>query len=192
MKSDEKGLLSLEACISVTIFMFLMLFLYSFFTLFEARNEIGHVILASTDSMATDAFANKNIGDGGNMGQAIYNLYGFITNSDNGFTDYRQWYDDWSKEDDNGDKSLSNTFSEVIKERFIAYLTSGNSTDANKILKKYKIKDGLEGLDFSGSYIDSSKGDLYLKVKYTLEYDYNPFGLKGVEFEQSACSKLWK
>lgn len=30
MKADEKGLLSLEACVSVTIFMFLMLFLYSF------------------------------------------------------------------------------------------------------------------------------------------------------------------
>lgn len=192
MKSDEKGLLSLEACVSVTIFMFLMLFLYSFFTIFEARNEIGHVVLSASNSMAVDAFENTKLGNGGNMGQIIYNLYGVVTNSDNGFTDYRQWYDDWTQEDDDGNKSLSDTFSEVVKERFIAYLTSGNSADANKILKKYKVKDGIDGLDFSGSYIDSSKGNLYLKVKYTLEYDYNPFGFNGLEFEQSACSKLWK
>lgn len=192
MKADEKGLLSLEACVSVTIFMFLMLFLYSFFTIFEARNEIGHVVLATTDSMAADVFANKNIGDGGNMGQVIYELYGVVTNSDSGFTDYRQWYEDATEDDGAGNKKLSATFSEVIKERFVAYLTSGKSSDANEILKKYKVKNGIDGLDFSGSYVDSSKGDLYLKVKYTLEYDYNPFNLGGLEFEQSACSKLWK
>lgn len=192
MKSDEKGLLSLEACVSVTIFLFLMLFLYSFFTIFEARNEIGHVVLSASNSMAVDAFENTKLGNGGNMGQIIYNLYGLAVNSDNDFTDYRQWYDDSVEEDNDGNKSLSNTFSEVIKDRFVAYLTSGKSEDANEILKKYKVKDGIDGLDFSGSYIDSSKGDFYLKVKYTLEYDYNPFGLNGLEFEQSACSKLWK
>lgn len=127
-----------------------------------------------------------------NMGQVIYELYGEITNSDNGFTDYRQWYKDATEDDGAGNKKLSNTFSEVIKERFVAYLTSGKSSDANEILKKYKVKNGIDGLDFSGSYVDSSKGDLYLKVKYTLEYDYNPFNLSGLEFEQSACSKLWK
>lgn len=142
--------------------------------------------------MAADAFQNNKLGNSGNMGQVIYELYGEITNSDNGFTDYRQWYKDATEDDGAGNKKLSNTFSEVIKERFVAYLTSGKLSDANEILKKYKVKNGIDGLDFSGSYVDSSKGDLYLKVKYTLEYDYNPFNLSGLEFEQSACSKLWK
>ena len=34
-RSSEKGLLSLEASIAVTIFIFLMLFMYSFFVVFE-------------------------------------------------------------------------------------------------------------------------------------------------------------
>ena len=43
----EKGSISLEACIVVPMFIFLMLFMYSFFSFFIARNEIGHAVLAT-------------------------------------------------------------------------------------------------------------------------------------------------
>lgn len=58
-QKDEKGLLSLEACIVVTLFIFLMLWLYSFFIVFEARNEIAHVVLSTCNSLALDTYENN-------------------------------------------------------------------------------------------------------------------------------------
>ena len=88
---SEKGLLSLEACIAVTIFIFMMLFLYSFFVVFEVRNEMGHVTLATANSMSLDAYENDTLGESDTIGQIFYNVYGQVTNSQNDFTDFRKW-----------------------------------------------------------------------------------------------------
>lgn len=187
---NEKGLLSLEACIAVTIFIFLMLFLYSFFVVFEVRNEMGHVTLATANSMSLDAYENDTLGESDTIGQIFYNVYGQATNSQNDFTDFRKWYDDSTVTDENGNVTLSDEFAGVVKARFIAYLTSGDADKAEEILKRYHVVNGVDGLDFSGSHI--SDGKLYLSVKYEIEYEFNVFNLGSNKFEHKACSKLWK
>lgn len=187
---NEKGLLSLEACIAVTIFIFLMLFLYSFFVVFEVRNEMGHVTLATANSMSLDAYENDTLGESDTIGQIFYNVYGQATNSQNDFTDFRKWYDDSTVTDENGNVTLSAEFAGVVKARFIAYLTSGDADKAEEILKRYHVVNGVDGLDFSGSHI--SDGKLYLSVKYEIEYEFNVFNLGSNIFEHKACSKLWK
>lgn len=187
---NEKGLLSLEACIAVTIFIFLMLFLYSFFVVFEVRNEMGHVTLATANSMSLDAYENDTLGESDTIGQIFYNVYGQTTNSQNDFTDFRKWYDDSTVTDENGNVTLSAEFAGVVKARFIAYLTSGDADKAEEILKRYHVVNGVDGLDFSGSHI--SDGKLYLSVKYEIEYEFNVFNLGSNKFEHKACSKLWK
>ena len=77
----EKGLLSLEACIAVTIFIFMMLFLYSFFVVFEVRNEMGHVTLATANSLSLDEYENDALGSSDTVGQIFYNVYGQATKS---------------------------------------------------------------------------------------------------------------
>ena len=187
---NEKGLLSLEACIAVTIFIFLMLFLYSFFVVFEVRNEMGHATLATANSMSLDAYENDTLGESDTIGQIFYNVYGQATNSQNDFTDFRKWYDDSTVTDENGNVTLSAEFAGVVKARFIAYLTSGDADKAEEILKRYHVVNGVDGLDFSGSHI--SDGKLYLSVKYEIEYEFNVFNLGSNKFEHKACSKLWK
>ena len=186
---NEKGLLSLEACIAVTIFIFLMLFLYSFFVVFEVRNEMGHVTLATANSMSLDAYENDTLGESDTIGQIFYNVYGQATNSQNDFTDFRKWYDDSTVTDENGNVTLSAEFAGVVKARFIAYLTSGDADKAEEILKRYHVVNGVDGLDFSGSHI--SDGKLYLSVKYEIEYEFNVLNLGSNKFEHKACSKLW-
>lgn len=188
-RCDERGLLSLEASISLIIFMFLMLFLYSFFVVFETRNEMGHVVLSTANSMALDAYENTILGDKDKVQGLLYQLYGHNTNPSGGFTDYRDWYESSTETDEDGNTVLSATFSEAIKSRVVSYLASGDEELADKKLKKYHIKGGIDGLDFSGSRV--SDGRLFLNVKYALEYEYNAFGLGEINFEQSACSKLW-
>ena len=186
--TGEKGLLSLEACIAVTIFIFLMLFLYSFFVVFEARNRVAHAVLATANSMALDAYENETLGASGTISQILFSVYGQSADEVNGFTSYRAWYNNATFQDDSGQTVLSEEFSEVIKERFLAYL-AGDANSAAEVLELCHIKDGADGLDFSGSHV--SDDNLYLSVKYQIEYEFQVFGLGALEMEQQACSRIW-
>lgn len=210
-KKMEKGLLSLEASITLTIFIFLMLFLYSYFVVFEARNEIAHALLASTNSIAFDAFENEKFQMSGDVSQLFTSLY----NKKIQRTDYSSdslWHkptkegagDNWSGDiyspgttshdsqiQETGDKlqtvAYSSDMTNVVRSRFLAYL--GGSEPAEAVLERFHIKGGADGLDFSGTYF--SGGKLYVNVVYELDYEYNVFDLLGISFSQSCCSKLW-
>lgn len=210
----ENGVLSLEASIVVTMFLFLMLFLYSFFGVFEARNQMAHVLLATTDSLALDPYESAKFSNAGDTSQVLYMLYGVIEESQNdGFSSTADWsnmpgfgFDEtgWSgtiyvegsdsellEPDDYGNAAAtSGTLKRIIEERFLAYLADGSEDEANRILEKYHIRGGWKGLDFSGSKVSSGK--IYIKIKYTLEYEFNFFDLACLDVEQSACSKIWK
>lgn len=186
---DERGLLSLEACIAVTIFIFLMLFMYSFFVVFEARNAIGHAVLATADSLSLDAYSTSRLGDGDTVAKIFSALYGSSGNT-NEFTDSRPWYNSSTTTDEHGNTQLSGDFSDAIRTRFLAYLGGGDSKRAEEVLQRYHIQNGADGLDFSQSYAGSK--DLYLCVEYSIEYEFQVFNLKVLKMQQRACSKIWK
>lgn len=211
---NERAVVSLEASIVVTIFLFLMLFLYSFFVVFEARNNMAHVLLATTDSLSKDPYESGKHSNSGNLSQILYGLFQISDEpSADGFTSTKDWsnipgfgfdetgwdgtiYVDGSAAsllapDEFGNSATtSSALSTAIEERFLAYLAEGSLSQANDILDRFHIKGGWNGLDFSGSKI--SGGKLYIKVRYTIEYEFNFFGLGELELEQSACSKIWK
>lgn len=151
---------------------------------------MGHVTLATANSLSLDAYENDTLGASDTIGQIFYNVYGQVTNNQNDFTDFRQWYNNSVVTGTGGNTTLSTEFEDVIKTRFIAYLTSGDADKADEIFERYHIIGGVDGLDFSGSYV--SDGKLYLSVKYEIEYEFNAFGLGNNKFEHKACSKLWK
>lgn len=186
----EKGSISLEACIVVPMFIFLMLFMYSFFSFFIARNEIGHAVLATANSLSLDAYANNNTLDSDTVLAVLADLYGNVAKDNNAFAESNKWYDNAVLKNDDGTSSLSTAFSEALKERFVAYLTDGNTGNVETILEKYNVVGGLAGMDFSDSYIEDDK--LFVKVRYTLEYEFQVFDLGTNELQQCACSKLWK
>ena len=171
------GLLSLEGSIALTIFIFLMLFLYSFLVFFEARNEIAHVLLTTTDSLALDSFAGEMADDNSLQG-LVFKLYSNARPSNGTYTEGSKWYD-----------SGNDTVQDTIRTRFLAYISGSDENEANKILNSLHVVGGMNGLDFSGSYVEN--GELHVKVRYTIEYEFNMFGFDSVELEQSACSKMW-
>ncbi len=229
---SEQGLLSLEASIVVTIFIFFVLFLQSFFVIFEARNEMAHVTLATCNSLALDVYENENLVDSSLTLNFFLAISGNKKSADSAFTDRSFWNKipknadgkadglwngtiyasdeaksaaDQKAEDKAAETGISNTetrdiygnsagavssaLKEAIQSRFIAYLSGGDTAMAERLLKRYHIKDGINGLDFSASYISSGK--LYLSVKYNIEYTFNAFQLAPLRFEHTACSNLW-
>ena len=214
-RNEEYGLLSLEASIVLTVFIFFMLFMYSFFVFFEARNEMAHVLLSTCDSLSFDIVENGS-SHVDNVSALFKGIYGYAVDSkSSGFTNRNQWTnaDDldidktkWNgtidlddgtvdsnsqKPDEYGNVSAqSNLLMDVVRERFVAYLAGGDDANANEILKKYHIKGGINGISFSGSCVKS--GELYLCITYDIEYEWNMFGLGVRTIQQSCCSKIWK
>lgn len=184
-RSSDCGLLSLEASIAVTIFIFLMLFMYSFFVVFEARNAIGHAVLATTNSLSLDAYGNTKLGDADTVAKIFYGVYGSAGSNSSEFVDRHLWHKDAVSDDG----ALSGDFENAIRTRFLAYLGGGSSARAEEVLERYHIQNGVEGLDFSNSRTDGT--NLYLSVQYTIEYEFQVFNLDVLHMEQKACSKLW-
>lgn len=209
-EKKENGLLSLEASISLTLFIFLMLFMYSFFAFFEVRNQMAHTLLATADSLSLDTYEAQVLGNSGNIAQLIYGIYGGVHGNSDGFYSTEQWKQiakgsidgsTWDstiyagqppadqEQDEYGKVSAgSELLAYTIKDRFEAYLTSGYGS-AEDILKKLHVVGGLDGIDFSKSHISSGK--LTLVIRYKIELEFNVFGLGEYEIEQSCCSKLW-
>ena len=187
MKENKQcGAITLEACVSVLTFILLALMLSSLFVMFMAQNTTAHTVLQASESLSVDVYRIEalmkeegkigSIGD--NLGQLITKLFGSADDNPAFVTDTR-WYTDDDK------------IEEAVKTRFIGYLIGENdTTKADEYLKQLNIVNGLNGLDFSESYV--SDDTLYIVLKYKMQYDFNIFDLGEVEVEQRTCSKLWK
>lgn len=179
-EKTQKGIITLEACISVLFFLMLMLLLAGLFRMFMAQNLIAHATLETVQSLSLDAYSAKKIGSGnwGSVGELINNLFDLTNNDD--FSSYKDWY---SAPPDLPVK-------EVVKTRFIAYISGGDKTKADDLLRRLNIEDGIEGIDFSDSVV--KEGVLYVVLKYRLEYDFKIGGLGEIEVTQKACAKIWQ
>ncbi|MCR5460137.1 MAG: hypothetical protein K6F51_09595 [Acetatifactor sp.] len=175
----DDGLLSIEACVSLTIFMLFMLFFYGLFVVFEVRNAMGHAVLSTANSLAMDKVQNTELGDADTIVKPIFHMvYGDLEDSSNGFATTDRWYETGADLEDE------------LKTRFCAYLAGGDESRAEKILEKYHIQGGKDGLDFSKSKVENNK--LYIVLDYTVEYEYKVFNQIGLKFEQAACSRIWE
>lgn len=172
------GLLSLEASISLCVFILLMLVMTSFFVIYEARNEMAHVLLTTADSLALDPFANE-MPEEDTIQSILYELYGSRSETSGTFTNSTKWYD--------GEESV---IEETIRNRFFAYLAGGSEEDAKTILGNLNIVGGIDDLDFSASKVEN--GQLYLEVRYKVEFEFKAFGFDSITLSQSCRSKLWK
>lgn len=202
-RNKESGIMSLEASISLTMFLFLMFFLYSLFVVFEARNVMAHTLLATTNSLSIDAYETDKIHDAGenvvSMAEKVIGSVSADGNTEN-FVSKEEWYkrDNYSgtihavtpKDPSVGASRVSQEMYDVVKARFIAYLGASDEASAEAILERYHIKGGLDGIDFTGTYI--SGDDLYVTITYSIEYEINAFNLGTNTFTHTACSKLWR
>lgn len=211
LQKQEAGLLSLEASICLTLFIFLMLFMYSFFVTFEARNVMAHAALSTADSLALDVYKTDKLTGKDDLAAFFATLIS-AANSDSPYVSDSKWYtlseystnwneniyagvgadDDEDYQDDYGNHAyVSSAFSNVVRQRFFAYLAgSEDNTEIEKILKRYHIVGGMDGVDFSKSKIVGGK--LFVVIRYQMDYEYDVMNIVKMTQEQSVCSKLWK
>lgn len=218
-RQNEQGVIALEACLALTLFMFLMLVMYSFFIVFQAHYSIEHAMLQAGKSLSLETYASNKLikadgsimnyfdrddGGRGNIGEIVTEL-GLINGIKNpNFISFSKWYmvrseeredyllrEEQEVENERQAGIVNGQSVDAVKERFYAYL-AGSETEADKLLKKLGVKDGAAGLDFSGTSVSSS--DLVIVINYSskLIFDYPAFRFDELNMTLSSKCRLWK
>lgn len=80
-RGREEGAITLEACVSVLVFLVLMLFLAGFFKMYMAQNATAHTLLQTSQSLSLDEYSAERIGNGGweSVGDLINGLLNCLT-----------------------------------------------------------------------------------------------------------------
>lgn len=60
---NQKGMITIEASISFIVFMFLILFIYSFGGVYVAQNIISHATIQATQTIAMEAYGREKMGE---------------------------------------------------------------------------------------------------------------------------------
>ena len=171
VKKETEGVLSVEAAIALSVFLFFMMFLYSIMLLITGRETINTALVRSAESLALDSYAVETIGStGGSVEGALTTLLG-ITNMDTtDFSSGEKWY--------GGDAA------DTVQKRFYGYL-GGGAAKAKKMLKSVGVSD----LSFEGTAV--SGGDLVIQVKYKIEPSFNLFDLVKEDVTRTLRVKMW-
>ncbi len=186
----EKGMVTLEACVALLLFMIIMLLMYGLFPMYMAQSATAHALLQTSQSLALDNYAAKQVGEGKILGEdgvkdvmvlLVGDFLNIIPESDSGFATNKEF----TEKTDN--------VPEIAKKRFVSYLVGDDSseaeTKADEMLKLLRVEGGLSGLDFSDSKVEGE--DLKIILKYKLNYAFELDELGKADVYQETSSKLW-
>ena len=184
----EEGVMALEACISLTLFLIAMMALYSLINMFTAQSMISHALQQTGQSIALENNKNsktdvktlqklplsllQKFTDGiGASSDSKYDVGGGSFSNSMVFTDYL---------------SLS-----TVKKRFASYL-GGNTENADKMLQNMGVVDGLNGIKIKSGKISGNDVVIEISYKVRLIFYIETFHFGEFESTQKVCCRLWK
>lgn len=175
MKKREQGVLTVEASIVLTLCVLFMLFLFSFSRVYNAQSVVSHAVLQSSDAVALESYLREETltGSEADVTELANRFMGTTSISADSYTSLR-----------------SADVPKIAKEKFV-YAIGKNEAEADKKLKKLGVKNGLAGVDFSGSYIDFGNDDVVVYVNYTVEMQVGIFGMDEISVTKAAKSKTF-
>lgn len=178
MKS-KKGSLTIEASIALTAFMFVVVTILSFATVYRAQNLVSHATLQTSQALAIESFSRETISKSKTMDLAS-KLVTFCT-----------WlgFDVAGVDDGYASLGASGTNFHAIVRKTFAHSIADNETEADKVLEARGVKDGLDGMDFSYSAVKD--GEIIIHVKYEVNLPFSFFGKYTASLSKSAKTKAF-
>ena len=173
MRKNEKGILAIEASIVLCTLTLFMLFLFNFATIYRAENMVSHAALQTADAVALESYLREMTFE--NDEQSVL----FWANRINGTTDISA---------DSFESLRTADLQSIAKEKFtLAIGADANQADAT--LRDLCIKDGLDGVDLSASYVDLTSNDVIIKAEYTVKMRFPVFGARELQVSKAAKAK---
>lgn len=176
MKREERGSMTLEACMVVPIFIALMLLVNGLFIFFLGQEVMQNALIQSAKNLAFEPYATQRIKgeDTSFIAEIVQGAYDFFDAGGGDYVSSSEWYEEDSIE-------------EVVKDKFLLYLSPVNS---DELLKRFGVKDGASGIDFSGSSIKD--GVLTVKMSFTQEFVFDAMDLASFEDSMQVKVKLFE
>ncbi len=175
MKKRECGMLTVESSIVLTLLLMAMLFLFSFARLYRAQNLMAHATLQTADAVALESFLRETALSS-DVNDVVY-LANSITNS--------------TAISAEGLESLrSANLPKIAREKFVAAVAA-TEQEADIKLRSLGVRDGLDGVDFSQSYMDLGRDDVIIVAIYDLEMQFPVFGGGNLTVNKTAKTKTF-
>ena len=190
-KDEQDGAIAIEACISLTLFLIVMIALYSVIHVFTVQSMISHAMQEACQSMALENY-NQSMFKTGTLQQIPSKVFDWISGGhrENFSTsaDF-SWKGMFSSLQSTTEMEQTETSN--AKKRFAAYL-NGGTEDADGLLKNYGVVGGLDGISFAGT--EKSGTDMTIQVSYKVRllFYIEMFHFGEFESTQTVCCRLWK
>lgn len=184
---QEDGVIALEAAMSLPIFVFMMLALYSLTLLFTSQSLIGHALSQCSQSLSLETYSTNTLGRKWGTGALITGglkslLY--MTDFNTDFVSDELWFKETYGTQEDVER--------MCRARFCSYL-AGSEVEADTMLRAMGVTGGLAGMDFSESKLEGQDLTVTVKYKIRLIFGLRAFGMDLFDFDasQSVCSRLW-
>ena len=175
MKKDEEGYLTVEATITLTAFLFFMLFLLNMGQIYQAQNYVTHGMIQTGQMLSFSSYEygqETTLSKVADLINALPVLFGVGTD-----------------ENEVKLKWKTKAYAEAAELAFL-HCAGENAAQTNAYLKKYGLKDGIGSIDFGKTCVED--GNLYIRVEYEIELPFAFFNFKSVKMHQQIVCKLWE
>lgn len=179
----DSGVVSLEACIVLPIFVFLILFFYGFMFLFAGEQLVSHALIQSAVSLSLDSYATDKLSDSSEVDKFMQDLFNSAlvevaeADGETSHSSSEKWYADQS------------SVQSEVESRFISYLANGDRETANAKLDQFGVVNGIDGISFSECKVEDDV--LTITIEYKQEYLMDAFGLLSYDRTKTITQKMW-
>ena len=185
-RKNRKGTVTIETAIFLPIFFFVFMAIFGVFGIILARHQVRHAFFQATKSLAKDSLITERVDKRSDDGNLFLNNFGEIA------TLFIRWVidsDSYSSREKWYANSNSSDGKEIIKARFVGFLTGGDENKADAYLKNLRVKNGLSGVTFD-YYVEN--GEMTITINYTVEYWIRLFGAEQIPMSHTLKTKMWR
>ncbi len=175
MKKGKKGVLTVEASIVLPLAMLFILFLLGFARVYRAQSLVSHAALQSADAVAMESYLRETALR--SDAEKIVQLASKISATD-------------QLNADSLESLRSADLPSIARQKFIAAVAD-TEENADKKLKSLGIKDGLNGIDFSGCNLDIVNDDVIVTLDYSIEMQFKILGYNEIDASKTVKSKTF-
>lgn len=162
----EKGFMTIEATISLTVFLFFMMFVMNIGHIYQVQTHMTHGALQTGKYLAFSSFAYDQV----SFVDSMIDLGGLVV-----WSDKTQAKALWKI------KNYSGAVNTIFP-----YCIGENLDKAEEVLEKY----GVSAINFEGTTVENN--DLMLNMTYDIELPYKFFGYDKITMHQRVVCGLWK
>ncbi len=186
----NRGSITLEATVSLTAFLFCIMFFLNFARVYMAQNIVAYGAMEASMQFSMDYCKAAAYGSS-NIGGFVAEIMGIFANGED--------YHEDAPELEAGDIFMLNGGGSQSRiENYFAKSITGNMDEgsfranADECLMAVGIEHGMDGLDFSGTALLNSQNKIQVNIRYRVKLLVPFLGISEIEMEQKASNRLWK